>query len=91
MIVLTRHKTAKTQRVPKPRVISIDAEIVKLLIAIRSRNELGELVFYNHRGTPWNRSSLSLRLQRGRKKARIPVDAKLYGLHVPSVALVPVQ
>lgn len=28
----------------------------------------------------WNRSSLSLRLQRGRKNAEIPADAKLYGL-----------
>lgn len=79
-VVLTKHKTSRTQRVPKPRVISLDEEIVKLLIAIRSRNETGELVFYNHRGTAWNRSSLSLRLQRGRKKAEIPADAKLYGL-----------
>lgn len=80
VIVLTKHKTAKTQRVPKPRVISLDPEIVELLISIRSRNEPGELVFYNHRGTPWNRSNLSLRIQRGRKKANIPADAKLYGL-----------
>jgi integrase len=80
VVILTKHKTSKTQRVPKPRVISLDTEIVKLLIAIRSRNEPGELVFYNHRGTSWNRSSLSLRLQRGRKKAGIPADAKLYGL-----------
>jgi integrase len=80
VIVLTKHKTSRTQRVPKPRVISLDAEIVQLLIAIRSRKEPGELVFYNHRGTAWNRSNLSLRLQRGRKKAGIPPDAKLYGL-----------
>ncbi|QEL18592.1 site-specific integrase [Limnoglobus roseus] len=80
VIVLVKHKTSRTQRVPKPRVISLDAEIVRLLISIRSRQEGGELVFYNHRGTPWNRSNLSLRLQRGRKKAGIPADAKLYGL-----------
>ncbi|MCE9562644.1 MAG: site-specific integrase [Planctomycetes bacterium] len=80
VVVLTEHKTSQTQRVPKPRVIALDEEIVKLLIAIRSRNEPGELVFYNHRGTPWNRSSLSLRMQRGRIKAEIPADVTLYGL-----------
>lgn len=80
VIVLTKHKTAKTQRVPKPRVIPLDTEVVRLLTSIRARNELGEFVFYNHRGTTWNRSNLSLRLQRGRKKSGIPEDAKLYGL-----------
>lgn len=65
---------------PKPRVIPLDPEVVGLLVAIRGRNEPGEFVFYNHRKTPWNRSNLSLRLQRGRKKAVIPPDAKLYDL-----------
>ncbi|OWK45540.1 tyrosine-type recombinase/integrase [Fimbriiglobus ruber] len=80
VVMLVKHKSTKTQRTPKPRVISLDAEIVRLLITIRARNEVGEFVFYNHRGTTWNRSNLSLRLQRGRKKANIPPDAKLYGL-----------
>jgi integrase len=79
-IVLTKHKTAKSQRTPKPRVIPLDTEVVQLLTSIRARNEAGEFVFYNYRGTTWNRSNLSLRLQRGRNKAGIPADAKLCGL-----------
>ncbi len=68
------------QRQPKPRVIPLHPEITALLIEIRKREELGEFVFLNHRGTPWNRSSLSLRMQRSRERAGIPDDAKLYGL-----------
>jgi integrase len=80
VIVLKQHKTSRTQRQPKPRTIPLHPEIVLLLIEIRKRNEPGEFVFYNHRGTTWNRSSLSLRMQRAREKAGIPDDAKLYGL-----------
>jgi integrase/recombinase XerD len=54
--------------------------VVALLAAIKQRNEPGPFVFLNHRGTPWNRSSLSLRMQRARRKAGIPEEVKLYGL-----------
>ncbi|QJX01174.1 tyrosine-type recombinase/integrase [Frigoriglobus tundricola] len=80
VIVMARHKTSRMQRVPKPRVIALHPEIVALLVTIRERNEPGEFVFLNHRGTIWNRSNTSLRMQRGRKAADIPIDAKLYGL-----------
>ena len=79
-ITLVEHKTTSTQRQPKPRVIVLTPEVVKLLIAIRSRKEPGDYVFLNHRRTPWNRCNLSLRIRRARKKANIPADAKLYGL-----------
>jgi integrase len=79
-IVMVKHKTARMQRTPKPRVIPLVPEIVQLLIAIRARQEPGEFVFYTHRGTCWNRCNLSLRMQRARDAAKIPDDAKLYGL-----------
>jgi integrase len=80
VIVLTVHKTSRTQRTPKPRVIPLTQEVVELLTAIRKRQEPGLLVFRTQRGTAWNRSNLSLRMQRARGRAGIPDDAKLYGL-----------
>jgi len=80
VITLEHHKTSSMQRQPKPRVIPLLPEVISLLIEIRKRQEPGEFVFLNHRGTTWNRSSLSLRMQRSREKAGIPEDAKLYGL-----------
>ena len=61
-------------------MIPLTAEVVAQLIEIKSRGEEGEFVFLNHRRTPWNRSSLSLRMRRAREKAGVPDDAKLYGL-----------
>jgi integrase len=80
VIVLTVHKTSRTQRTPKPRIIPLTQEVVDLLTAIRARQEPGPRVFSTQRGTAWNRSNLSLRMQRARAKAGIPDDAKLYGL-----------
>lgn len=77
-IVLTRHKTRRTQKKPKPRIIPLHPVVVKLLISIKKRNE-GEFVFVNHRRTPWNKFNLALRVRRARLKAGIPADAKLYG------------
>ncbi len=79
LVTLPKHKTSRTQRVPKPRVIALDAEVVALLAEIRKRNEPGEVVFQTHRRSPWNRSSLGLRMRRTRKKAGLPDDLKLYG------------
>jgi integrase len=80
VIVLNRYKGSRQRRVKVPRIIPLDPVVVKLLISIRRREEPGELVFHTHRGTPWNRSNLSLRMRRARAKAGIPDDAKLYGL-----------
>src|SRR5262249_52715200 len=80
VIVLVKHKTSRTQRTPKPRVIPLTQEVVELLTTIRKRQEPGPLVFRTQRGTAWNRCNLSLRMQRARARAGIPDDAKLYGL-----------
>jgi integrase len=78
-IVLTKHKTRRTQKKPKPRVIPLHPVVLKLLIHVRRRNE-GDYVFVNHRRTPWNKFNLALRVGRARKKAGISDDAKLYGM-----------
>jgi len=79
-IVLTVHKTSRTQRQKRPRVIPLVPTIAKLLKHIRNRNEPGEHVFLTYRKTPWNRSSLALRIRRARAKVGIPDDVKLYGV-----------
>jgi integrase len=80
VIRMTRHKTSRTQRVKKPRVIPLHPVVVKLLTFVRRLNQPGEFVFLTHRGTPWNRSNLSLRIRRAREAAGVSDDAKLYGL-----------
>jgi integrase len=80
VIIFTIHKTSRTQRTPKPRVIPLTQEVVELLTAIRQRQEPGPRVFNTQRKTAWNRSNLSLRMQRIRERAGIAADAKLYGL-----------
>lgn len=79
VITIHKHKTSRVQRIPKPRVVVLTPEVAKFLLEIRKRNEPGEFVFQTHRLTPWNRSNLSLRIQRTRKKAGLPDDLKLYG------------
>ena len=76
-IVLNEHKTAR--KVRKPRIVPLVPVVVKLLIHLRKRSQ-GEHVFLNERGNPWNRCSLSLRIQRCRRRQGIPDDAKLYGV-----------
>jgi integrase len=80
VIRIPRHKTSRTQQVKKPRVIPLHPVVVKLLAYVRRLNQPGDVVFLNHRKTPWNRSSLSLRIRRARAAGGIPDDAKLYGL-----------
>lgn len=80
VVTLQEHKTSKTQRTPRLRLIVLTAEVVALLAVIRRRGEPSDFVFRTFRGTPWNRCSLSLRMRRARAKAGIPDDAKLYGL-----------
>lgn len=79
LIVLQEHKTRRTQKNPRPRIVPLHPVVLKLLLQLRRRGE-GEYVFVNHRKTPWNKNSLSLRVARAREKAGVPDDAKLYGV-----------
>jgi integrase len=76
-IVLAEHKTARKLR--KPRVVPLVPVVVSLLIHLRKHSR-GDFVFLNERGNPWNRCSLSLRIQRCRERQGVPADAKLYGV-----------
>ena len=69
VIVLHEHKTTRTQRVKVPRVIPLDPFLVRLLVKVRRQGDPGDLAFLTHRKTPWNRSNLSLRVQRAREIA----------------------
>src|SRR6202035_4981819 len=83
-IVLHKHKTSTTQRKPKPRIIPLVPVVVKLLVWLRRHPVYvlmePETIFVNSRGTPWNYLTLSNQMQRLRKKAGLPADAKLYGV-----------
>jgi integrase len=78
-ITLKRHKTSRTQKVKKPRVILLDGETVALLTAIRRRQPGTEFIFTNRLGRPYHRNSIQQNLRRLRCKIGLPEDAKLYG------------
>jgi len=79
LIILPDHKTARTQRVPRPRVITLHPRVVRLLKQIQAKQE-GELVFLTYRKTPWDKHTLAQRVKRARRAAGVPEDAKLYGV-----------
>jgi len=78
IITLQKHKTVRMQKKPKARVITLLPVVVRLLRAIRKQHS-GDSVFLNHRGNPWNRYSLGLRIRRARAKAGVSDEVKLYG------------
>ena len=80
VIVLKEHKTVRTQRIPRPRVIPLDPVVVKLLRFIQRYDQPAHRVFLTYRLTPWDRYSLGHRIRRARKAAGLPDDAKLYGI-----------
>jgi integrase len=80
MIVLTEHKTIRTQSQPRPRVVPMDPIVVKLLRWIKRLEQPGEHVFLTFRKTPWERHNLSHRMRRARQAASLPADVKLYGV-----------
>jgi integrase len=81
VIVLKKHKTIRTQRTPRPRIIQLVPLVVKLLQRIRAQERPGaKYVFLTYLGTPWNRNGLGLRMRRLRLKADLPIDVKLYGI-----------
>jgi integrase len=79
--VLRKHKTIRTQRVPRPRIIQLVPLVVKLLNRVSAQQQpCAKHVFLTSKGTPWNRWSLGLRMKRLREKAGLSDDVKLYGL-----------
>lgn len=79
VIVLHKHKTSTTQRDPKPRVIPLVPQVIKLLIRIRRfQPKDAKHVFLTMRGTPWTRTNLGRRVARLRENAGLPSDVTLY-------------
>jgi integrase len=79
LLVLPEHKTSRTQRVPRPRVVPLDPVVAKLLYWLRARSD-GPRVFVHCRNRPWTKDTLAQRVRRARLAAGIPEDATLYGL-----------
>jgi integrase len=79
VVVLQHHKTRRTQRTPRPRIIQLVPRIARLLRRIKRQEAAGkEHVFLNMQSRPWNRTSLGLRTRRLRDRAGVPNDATLY-------------
>lgn len=80
-VTLHVHKTARTRKDKEPRVIYLDQVAIDLLVDLKQKARPNQKhVFVNSRGRPWTRSSLSLAIQRLRKRAGVPAGVKLYGL-----------
>lgn len=77
-IRLQEHKTAR--KTGRDRVVPLTRPVVRLLARRKSERPDDAHVFVNAHGSPWTRCSLSLRLQRARKRTGLPADAKIYGL-----------
>ena len=71
-IVIPRHKTSRTQRTRKPRVIPLTAETLTLLQEIKNEGGRSEYVFVTCRGTPWAKNSLSQAFGRLRGRIGLP-------------------
>jgi len=79
--VYLKHKTVRTRRDRKPRVLVLPEAAIAVLIEIQeeSPRETGH-VFRNHRGEPWTSNAFNLHMQRLRKRVGLPKGVKLYGL-----------
>lgn|SRR6185437_14004364 len=69
--VIWKHKTSKTTREPKPRIIGMNDEVEEVLRERLKKSTPGERVFLNEDGKPWTRNALGLRMRRLRKRAGI--------------------
>jgi integrase len=71
---ITKHKTTKTAREPKPRIIGMSDAVEEMLRERRARYGQGEYVFLNIHGKPWTRNALGLRMRRLRVRAGVRPD-----------------
>lgn len=79
-IIIKKHKTSSTQRVPKPRMIPVVPNLAGLLTTIAHRKEHGEYVFVTSRRKPWARSSIQQSVRRLRRKVGLAEDVVLYAI-----------
>jgi integrase len=74
--VIWKHKTIKTARDPKPRIIGMNDVVEEMLRERLEKYGQGERVFLNENGKPWTRNALGLRMRRLRKRAGIRPDER---------------
>lgn len=80
-IILGKHKTIRTRRQRKPRVLILHPIARRLVQSlIRSMVPHQTKLFINSRGNPWTRYALACRMQALRKRIGLPNDCKIYGL-----------
>ncbi|MBX9790527.1 MAG: tyrosine-type recombinase/integrase [Pirellulales bacterium] len=80
LATIVQHKTSRTRKDRKPRLIVLIPTCVALLKRIRKSQQGGEHVFLSQRGRPWARCSLQQALRRLRRVLKLPDDVFLYGL-----------
>jgi integrase len=72
--VIPRHKTSRTQRVPKPRIIPFPPCVENLLRWLQKQHGHQPYCFLNSRGRPWTRDALIQRMESLRRRANIKPD-----------------
>lgn len=74
--VITEHKTSKTVREPKPRIIGMNEVVEEVLRRRFDKYGQTERVFLNEDSKPWTRNALVLRMRRLRQRAGVLVDER---------------
>lgn len=78
--IIRRHKTAKTRKDRKPRVLVLHPVTLRLLQWMRAKRFNERFVFTNRFRRPWNSACISTRMKRIRRIAGIRPGCSLYGL-----------
>jgi len=73
-LVIHRHKTTTTQKVPKPRLIPIPPCVERLLRRLQLRQGHQPACFLNSRGKAWSRDAVIQRMESLRRRAGIKPD-----------------
>lgn len=73
-LVIPRHKTSRTQKVRKPRLIPIPPFIESLLVWLQKRHGHQPYCFLNSKGQPWTRNAVIQRMESLRRRAGIALD-----------------
>lgn len=72
--VIPKHKTSRTMKKPKPRIIPMPPVIEAMLRYRLRRFGRTEVVFTNSRLRPWKRDGFAVRMRRVRDRAGITPD-----------------
>lgn len=73
-LVIPRHKTSRTQKVSKPRIIPIPPCIEKLLRLLQKKHGHQPYCLLNSRGQPWTKDATGQRMDSLRRRAGIEPD-----------------